>query len=257
MTEIKIISWNVNGLRSVAKKGFLDTVAALDADILCLQETRSRKDQLPADIQDIPGYHSYFVAAERGGYSGVAIYSKEKPQSVLTGMGIPVFDAEGRVLVAAYPDFTLFNCYFPNGGSSQERLDYKMSFYDATLDFVTARQNMLICGDVNTAHRPTDLARPKENEKISGFLPLERQWIDRLLAAGFQDTFRIFHEEGGNYSWWDVKSRARERNVGWRIDYFFSQTDLTPRVLDSFILPEVQGSDHCPVGVILERDECV
>ena len=254
MQVSKLLSWNVNGLRSVAKKGFLDTVRMLDADMLCLQETRARMEQLPPEILNIPGYHSYFVAAERGGYSGVALYSKEEPLDIQIGLGVPEFDKEGRVIIARYRDFSLFNCYFPNGGSSAERLQYKMAFYEAALDFAKKAQNLLICGDVNTAHQPIDLARPKENEKISGFLPQERAWIDQLLAAGYWDTLRLFHPmEGALYSWWDMKSRARERNVGWRIDYFFAQEALRSRLQDAFLLPEVHGSDHCPVGITLER----
>ncbi|MDD4572294.1 MAG: exodeoxyribonuclease III [Clostridia bacterium] len=249
----KLLSWNVNGIRAVAKKGFLEIASELDADILCLQETRAFPEQIPAAVRDMQGYHSYFVAAERRGYSGVAIYSKEEPQDIRVGLGVPRFDIEGRVLIAEYPDFTLLNCYFPNGGSSEERLQYKLDFYEEVSCYAGGKKNLLICGDVNTAHKEIDLARPKENRKVTGFLPIECAWLDKLTEElGFVDTFRAFSAEGGQYSWWDQKTRARERNVGWRIDYFFAASELMPRVKDAFILPQVMGSDHCPVGIVLE-----
>ncbi len=182
--------------------------------------------------------------------------TKIAPESVSYGLGVEEFDREGRVISADYGDFILFNVYFPNGKASKERLDFKLRFYDKFLEVVKDLKDkgkgVIICGDVNTAHKEIDLARPKENEKVSGFLPIEREWIDKLLASGFIDTFRMFVKEGGHYSWWDYKSRARERNVGWRIDYFFVSENLKERVKDAFILSEVYGSDHCPVGIIFE-----
>jgi exodeoxyribonuclease-3 len=252
---LKIISWNVNGLRAAAKKGFLDWLRREDPDIVCLQEIKAESEQLPEELRSIPGYQSYFCSASRKGYSGVAIYSKTEPLSVLTQLGVERFDGEGRTLIAEYPRFTLLNCYFPNGKASAERLQYKLDFYDTFLDYANRLRNtgrsLIICGDVNTAHQPLDLARPKENEKTSGFLPEERAWLDRLVAEGYLDSFRLFHSEGEHYTWWDQKTRARERNVGWRIDYFWISADLRPAIQRGFILPEVTGSDHCPIGIEL------
>lgn len=253
---MRLISWNVNGLRAIHKKGFLDWFLEQQPDILCLQETKSSPEQLDASLIDVSDYRSYFASAERKGYSGVAVYSKQEPVRVQAGLGIGEFDREGRVLICEYPHFTLYNIYYPNGKASPERLDFKMRFYDTFLEHVNARRaegkSCVICGDVNTAHTEIDLARPKENETVSGFLPEERAWIDKFLSEGYVDTFRMFHTEGGHYSWWDYKTRARERNVGWRIDYFFVSDGMKSRVKDAFILKDVPGSDHCPIGIDLE-----
>ena len=253
MTTIRALSWNVNGLRAVEKKGFLDWFAQESPDILCLQETKSREDQLSMELRQVPGYHSYFVSGERKGYSGVALYTKQKPASVKTGFGIERFDNEGRIIIADYEAFVLFDIYFPNGQSSAERLQYKMDFYDAFLEYADglkeAGRNILICGDVNTAHKEIDLARPKANQHTSGFLPQERAWMDKLVSHGYVDTFRIFNQEPDQYSFWDMMTRARDRNVGWRIDYFLADQNLTEQIESAFILPDVMGSDHCPVGV--------
>jgi len=253
---IRLLSWNVNGLRAVAGKGFLAWLARERADVLCLQETKAHVEQLPPDLAAPPGYHAYFSSpAARKGYAGVALYSKVKPKSVATTFGAPRFDDEGRVLVADYGAFLLANVYFPNGQSSAERLAYKLAFYGAFLSYLdgllAAARDVVVCGDVNTAHREIDLARPKENRKTSGFLPEERAWLDLLLAHGFVDTFRAFHAEPARYSYWDQKTRARERNVGWRIDYFFVNERFRKKVKDAFILADVTGSDHCPVGIEL------
>ncbi|HDQ43881.1 MAG TPA: exodeoxyribonuclease III, partial [bacterium] len=185
-----------------------------------------------------------------------AVYTRQMPREVHTGLGVPEFDAEGRTLILDYADFVLFNIYYPNGKASAERLDFKMRFYDAFQEkadaLKNAGRNLIICGDVNTAHRITDLARPKENETVSGFLPVEREWIDTFLAQGYADTFRMFTDEGGHYSWWDYKTRARERDIGWRIDYFFVSESLRKNVKDAFILKDVPGSDHCPIGIEIE-----
>ena len=255
--SLTALSWNVNGLRAIHRHGdFLDWFKAEAPDILCIQETKSLVEQLVPELRRVDGYHAYFASAEKKGYSGVAIYTKEEPVDVVTSLGIPEFDREGRVLIAEYPRFVLLNVYYPNGKMSQERLDYKMRFYDAFLEFVdgltAAGQRLVICGDVNTAHREIDIARPKENAKISGFMPQERAWIDRLLAHGYVDTFRMFNDQPEQYSYWDIKSRARERNVGWRIDYFFVNEALRDGVKDAWIMPEVVGSDHCPVGIELD-----
>ena len=252
--SFKLLSWNVNGLRAIYKKGFVDWMQKTQPDVLCLQETKAAESQLPDDLKKISGYHSFFCSGEKPGYSGVAIYSKEKPLSVSTGIGIKRFDSEGRILIAEFKSFILCNIYFPNGKMSNERLKYKLDFYDAFLEFADKNvgKNIVICGDFNTAHTEIDLARPKENQLISGFLQEERAWIDKLISHGFIDTFRMFSSSPGNYSYWDMKTRARERNVGWRIDYFFVNEKMRRNIEKAFIWPQVMGSDHCPVGVLLE-----
>lgn len=250
---MRIISWNVNGLRAIHKKGFLEWLQKEQPDILCLQETKADVESLPQDLREVGGYNAFFNSAEKKGYSGVCVYSRSKPVRVEKSFGAKKFDPEGRVLVLEYPKFVLCNVYFPNGKASAERLKYKMDFYDAFLKFVdklhAEGKKVVICGDVNTAHKEIDLARPKENSETSGFLPEERVWIDELLAHDFVDSFRKFHSEPDNYSWWDYKTKARERNVGWRIDYFFTSKSL--KLKDAFIMNEVLGSDHCPVGIEL------
>jgi exodeoxyribonuclease-3 len=220
---------------------------------LCLQETKASPEQLGKGIREVTGYSSYFSSAEKKGYSGVALYSKPAPVLFKNGLGIQRFDIEGRTIMAEYNDFILFNVYFPNGKQSPERLAYKMDFNDEFMKLAVScirkGKAVIVCGDVNTAHREIDLARPKENEKVSGFLPEERAWIDGFLASGFTDTFRMFVQEGGHYTWWDLKSGARARNVGWRIDYFFIDTAHSSRIKNAFIMPDAQGSDHCPIGI--------
>jgi exodeoxyribonuclease-3 len=253
MKKLRLLSWNVNGLRAAHKKGFLEWLARERPDILCVQETKAAPAQLPAELKEVAGYRAYFATAERKGYSGVALYTKFEPKDVKIGLGIKRFDVEGRLQVADFGDFLLYNIYFPNGKASAERLRYKMAFYRAFLKHVdrlkAEGRNVVICGDVNTAHKEIDLARPKENEKVSGFLPQERAWIDEFIARGFVDTFRLFNREPGQYTWWDLKTRARERNVGWRIDYFFVSDNLKKDVRAAYILAEVMGSDHCPIGL--------
>ena len=256
MSGIKALSWNVNGLRAVHRKGFLDWFAKEDPDILCLQETKLNEEQIPADVLEVAGYQKFFSSAERKGYSGVALFTKLAPESVSYGFGISEFDSEGRILIADYGKFVLFNIYFPNGRSRADRLKYKMDFYDAFLEFAerTRQQgkNIVVCGDLNTAHKEIDLARPQANQKISGFLPEERAWIDQLVAKGYVDTLRIFDDRPEQYSYWDQMSKARDRNIGWRIDYFFVDQDFVPNVSNAFILPDVMGSDHCPVGIEID-----
>ncbi len=255
MNTIKLLSWNVNGIRAVLKKGNFAEVFQLQPDILCIQETKIQPDQLTEDLLNVAGYYAYFKSGERKGYSGVALYSKQAPKELRTGFGIERFDNEGRIQIADYQDFVLFNIYFPNGKGSKERLQYKMDFYDAFLDYVDrlkeAGRKIVVTGDVNTAHKEIDLARPKENEKVSGFLPEERAWIDKFLSHGYIDTFRMFNQEPGQYTWWDMKSRARERNIGWRIDYFYVSENLKDNVKAAYILPDIMGSDHCPIGLEL------
>ena len=253
MDKIRLISWNVNGIRAAQKKGFLDWLHLESPDIMCVQETKAHKEQLDSELADPDGYHSYFSSAVKKGYSGVVIYSKKEPLSVKCGFGIEKFDSEGRTLIADYGDFVLFNIYFPNGKASKERLEYKMEFYDAFLEYADTLKGrgkkIVVCGDVNTAHKEIDLARPKDNEKTSGFLPEERAWIDKLLSHGYVDTFRAFNQEPEQYSWWSMRTRARERNVGWRIDYFYASENVMENITDAFIMPDVMGSDHCPIGL--------
>lgn len=251
---MRLVCWNVNGIRAACRKGLLDWIGKDSPDVLCLQETRASYDQLSKELTDIPGYESYFTSANgRSGYSGVALYTRVRPDKVEYGIGIDRFDNEGRTMIVHYPDFVLCNIYFPNGKASPERLRYKMDYYEEFLRYVNGlrseRRSVVICGDINTAHREIDIARPKENMKRSGFLPEEREWMDRLMASGFVDTFREQHPDEVRWSWWDQKTRARERNVGWRIDYFIVSEDIFPRVSSSFIEDEVTGSDHCPVGI--------
>ncbi|MBN2542644.1 exodeoxyribonuclease III [bacterium] len=253
---MRILCWNVNGIRAIYKKGFMDWFLEEKPDILCVQETKANEEQIPEDIKGVEGYHAYFSVAEKKGYSGVGILSKMQPESIQRGFGIAEFDNEGRILIADFDEFILFNIYFPNGKMSRERLKYKLDFYDAFLAYADnlkeKGRNIIVCGDVNTAHKEIDLARPKENEKVSGFLLEERAWIDKLIEHGYVDTFRMFNEEGENYSWWDYKTRARERNVGWRIDYFFVNEGFKDNVRSAFIMSDVMGSDHCPIGIEIE-----
>jgi len=252
---LKIVSWNVNGIRAAMKKGFLEWVMEESPDILCVQETKARPEQVGDSLDGLDGYHAYWSWGERKGYSGVLVLSKREPVSVGRHVGVEEFDGEGRLLVIEYPDFTLCNVYFPNGQARAERLAYKLGFYEAFLGFVdrlrAQGRRVVCCGDFNTAHRAVDLARPKENEAVSGFLPEEREWMDRLEGRGFVDTFRQFSQEPGQYTYWDMKSWARDRNVGWRLDYFYVSADVMPWVTAAFILPGVMGSDHCPVGLEL------
>jgi exodeoxyribonuclease-3 len=251
-----LVSWNVNGLRAVVKKGFLNLLLEHKFDVICIQETKASSDKLPREVKNIPGYYTYFVSAEQNGYSGVGIFSNKKPLNVETGMGVEKFDREGRFLRVDYEDFILMNIYFPNGKASQERLDYKMAFYDAFLDYANALnakgKKRIICGDVNTAHKEIDLAHPKENENISGFLPEERAWMDRFFTSGCIDTFRMFNKRGGIYSGWPIRTLARERNVWWRLDYFFVSENLREKIKSASIYSAITGSDHCPVGLKIE-----
>ncbi|MDD2534564.1 MAG: exodeoxyribonuclease III [Eubacteriales bacterium] len=252
----RLISWNVNGLRAAEKKGFLDFIAREQADFFCLQEVKAIEGQLPPTLREVPGYHFYINSAERKGYSGTAVYARNEPLSVAYGLGDDAFDSEGRTLILEYEDFVLYNIYYPNGSSRPERLQYKLDFYEVfhnhALNYLAAGKRIIVCGDFNTAHQEIDLARPKENETSSGFLPVERSFLDRFVASGFVDTFRQFESGGGFYSWWDMKTRARERNIGWRIDYFFVSQDLAPKLTGARLMMDEPGSDHCPV--VLEID---
>lgn len=248
-----IYSWNVNGLRAISGKGFFQFISDKSPDILCIQETKLQEDKLTDELKDIEGYYSNFSFAEKKGYSGVATYSKEKPLSVKHGIGVEKFDSEGRVLITEFHDFILFNIYFPNGQKDEERLNYKMEFYDILLDYLnvlkSAGKKLIICGDYNTAHNEIDIKNAKANEKYSGFLPIERAWMDKFILEGYVDTFRKLHPEEVKYSWWSYRFKAREKNVGWRIDYFFITENLIDKISSAEILNEVMGSDHCPIKI--------
>jgi exodeoxyribonuclease-3 len=252
----RFISWNVNGIRAAQKKGLIDWLTKEQPDFLCLQETKADKDQLSKELLSVDGYQSYWCSAVRRGYSGVCVYAKTVPDNIVYGIGDQRFDSEGRTLVLEYADFILINTYFPNGGASAERLKFKLDFYKTYFKFIKKlkKKNKAIisCGDFNTAHNEIDLARPKENSKVSGFLPEERALLDEYITMGFIDTFRFLHKEKVAYSWWDYKTRARERDVGWRIDYFFISQNAEKTLKQAFILKQVQGSDHCPVGIELK-----
>lgn len=255
---ISVVSWNVNGLRAAGRKGFSEWIGAGKHDIVCVQETKLQSvDQLPDELQGPDGYSGYFhCATERKGYSGTAIYTKREPRVIRTHFGDDsLLSREGRVIEAEFPEFTLLNIYFPNGGAGEDRLRYKLRFYDEFLEYVkglsASGKRVLFVGDVNTAHDEIDLARPKENEGNTGFLRIERDWMDKLTPAGFHDTFRTLHPDEVAYTWWDMKTYARTRNVGWRLDYCFTNGALLPSVREAFVLSDIEGSDHCPVGVTL------
>ena len=257
---MKILSWNVNGIRAVEKHGFLSWFEAEAPDVLCLNETKAEPGQLsPALVNPCAkgiAYKSYWASAKKKGYSGVAIYSKIEPEEVRL-MGKDEFDDEGRTLIAEYKDFTLIAAYFPNSQDERKRLDYKLDFCAAMLrlcnSLVKKGRHFLLSGDYNIAHTPIDLARPRENENNAGYLPEERAWMEKFTKAGHVDTFRHFHPgQKGHYSWWSYRAGARERNVGWRIDYHCVDNAFLPKVKSSVIRPEVTGSDHCPVEITLE-----
>ncbi|MEI6237965.1 MAG: exodeoxyribonuclease III [bacterium] len=257
---MNIITWNVNGLRANVKKGAFDWLISQDVDAFCLQETKVHPDQLDEAVKNPPGYTSYFDHSKlRKGYSGVAVFVKkevaENPKNKLEkveyGLGNAEFDQEGRFLALFFKDFVLINCYFPNGGGGPDRLTYKLKFYDEFLKFIEkqrkAGKNVIFCGDVNTAHNEIDIARPKENENHTGFLRIERDWMDKLVSAGYVDVFRTFNPEKVQYTWWDMKTFARDRNIGWRLDYFFVNKEFFPKIKGVQVLDEVLGSDHCPL----------
>lgn len=251
----RFISWNVNGIRAVYRKGFLDWFKKESPDYLCLQETKANVDQLPFELTTIENYTSYFSSAQKKGYSGTALYSDDMPIEVLNSFDKENKDTEGRIIIAKYKKFTLMNLYYPNGKGGPERLKYKLKFYSDFLKYIKDRpnENFIVCGDVNTAHNEIDLARPKENSKVSGFLKEEREWLDKFINdASLVDTFRHFNKDPNNYTWWDQKSRARERNVGWRIDYFYISKKLLKNLVSSNILTNVYGSDHCPVEITID-----
>ncbi len=251
---MKIITWNVNGLRAVLKKGALAWLLEQEADAICLQEIKARPEQLePQDHQTFAGYHAYWNPADRLGYSGVLTLCRDEPREVTMGLDRLEFDEEGRVICTRHPGFMLFNIYFPNGQRSQERVDYKLKFYARLLEMCgelhASGEKIVLCGDFNTAHQEIDLKNAKQNVNTSGFLPEERAWIDRYLENDFVDIFRQRYPERVQYSWWTYIGKARERNTGWRLDYFLVSNTLVPDVQDTIIHDEVLGSDHCPVSL--------
>lgn len=251
---VKILSWNVNGIRSVGAKGFFDWLGRESPDIVCVQETKCYPTQLEDSYLAPLGFQTHWHSAKKAGYSGVAIYSKHSPRSVQEGMGILDIDDEGRVLVAHFDDFTVVNAYFPNSQRDHARLPYKLAFCDAMLKFVEKlrkeKRNVILCGDYNIAHREIDLRNPRTNVSNAGFLPQERAWMDKFTGQfGWVDTFRSRTPDGGHYSWWSYRPGVREKNIGWRIDYHCVNPEFAAHVKDAFILPEIHGSDHCPVGI--------
>ncbi len=254
---MKLVSWNVNGVRACHKKGCFEWFFNSQPDVFCIQETKASPEQFPDDMKIPHGYYSYFESSRvKKGYSGVAVYSKEEPDEVRYGLGAEEFDGEGRCVGVRFGDLWLFNVYFPNGGGGEHRIKFKLAYYDLFLKNIEklrkAGKSIIFCGDINTAHHEIDLARPKENEKNTGFLPIERAWLDKLEKLGYIDTFRYFHpDKKGAYTYWDQKTFARERNVGWRIDYFFVSPNLEKRLTSAHIFDTVLGSDHCPLGIEL------
>lgn len=250
---MKLISWNVNGLRAAMGKGFMDTFAQLDADAFCLNETKLQPGQIELDL---PGYHQYWNSAEKKGYSGVAVFTRQEPLSVRYGIGVDEFDHEGRVLTLEMPQFYLVSCYTPNSQDGLKRLEYRMRWEDAFLSYLKSLERekpVVLCGDLNVAHQEIDIKNPKSNHMNAGFTDQEREKMTRLLNAGFVDTFRALHsDETGAYSWWSYRFHARENNAGWRIDYFIVSESLREHVREAAIHPEIFGSDHCPVELVLD-----
>ncbi len=248
----RFVSWNVNGLRAALKKGFLDTLHELDADIFALQEIKAMPDQLPDEVKHIPGYHAYFYPARKKGYSGTAVFSRTEPQQVVYGLGKEEFDSEGRVLTLEFADFYFINIYFPNAQHGLKRLDFKQDFNNEVLQYMdrlATTKSVVLCGDLNVAHKEIDLANPKANVKNPGFSPEERAWMDEVVHAGYVDTFRLFNQEPEQYSWWSYRFNARAKNIGWRIDYFVVDPASRDRVHGAAIHDDILGSDHCPVSI--------
>ena len=255
--SIRLVSWNVNGIRAVSKKeDFWNWFENDDSDIINFQEVRATKSQIPKKLAEMDEFHKFYNEAEKKGYSGVGTYSKIEPISVEKGLGVEELDNEGRVLKIEYENFILFNIYFPNSGNEGSRLDFKVKFCNELLnqlvELKNEGKNLVITGDYNIAHNPIDVYNPKNCEGKSGYLPEERAWLDQLEQAGFVDTFRMFDEIEGNFTWWSYRFKARERNSGWRLDYFFVNEEIKDNVKSAKILADIYGSDHCPVTLELD-----
>lgn len=254
---MKLVSWNVNGIRAASRGGFAKWFADEGADIVCVQEIKANPDQLEENQRHPLKYHSYWNPAEKAGYSGVAVFSKKEPLEVTLGLGDPEIDREGRVMQLKYPQFTLINAYFPNSQREHARLPFKLKFCDHIFK-LTERlrakgENILLCGDFNIAHKEIDLKNPKSNKRNAGFLPEEREWMEKFLTSGYVDVFRNFTQDGGHYTWWSYRPGVREKNVGWRIDYFVANQEFKERLKASAHRNEVFGSDHCPVWMQLKK----
>ncbi len=253
---MRLVSWNINGFRSARDKGLLTWLGREKPDVVCLQEVKARFSDLPEKETRPEGYESFWHEAEKKGYSGVTVLSRQKPLDVIHGLGNPEFDREGRVLQVEFKEFVLVNAYFPNSRRDHSRLPYKLAFCDAMLarlqEIRASGKNVVLCGDYNIAHKEIDLKNPKSNKDNAGFLPAERAWMDKFLAAGYRDPFREKHPEGGDrYTWWSYRPGVREKNIGWRLDYFVTNEELAPRVKDASHSPEIRGSDHCPIDLVL------
>jgi len=254
---LKIITWNVNGLRAILRKGALQWVIEQEPDFFCLQEIKARPDQIEEDVHRLfDGYLSFYNPAERPGYSGVVTFSREEPEEVQLGFDQPQFDREGRLIRSKSNGINLFNIYFPNGQRDHERLQFKLDFYSELLDYCNqlhaAGEKLILCGDFNTAHQEIDLRNPKQNQNTSGFMPVEREWVSRYLDHGFVDIYRYRYPERVEYTWWTYRMNARQRDIGWRLDYFLVSERLVEQVQDVVINGEVPGSDHCPVTLYLD-----
>ncbi len=251
---MKLVSWNVNGLRAIYKKGFIDIFKSLNADIFCIQETKMQEGQIELDLD---GYYEYYNYAERKGYSGTAIFTKKRPISATYGIGIDEHDKEGRVITLEFDKFYMVNCYTPNSGRELARLDYRMTWEEEFRKYLKKLDNkkpVIICGDLNVAHKEIDLKNPKSNKKNAGFTNEEREKIDILLKSGFTDTFRkMYPKKEGCYTWWSYMFNARANNAGWRIDYFLISDRISKNIKDAYIYSDIMGSDHCPVGLEMEE----
>lgn len=250
---MKLISWNVNGLRAIYKKGFMDIFESLNADIFCIQETKMQEGQIELDLKE---YYEYYNYAERKGYSGTAIFTKRKPLNISYGIGLEEHDKEGRVITLEFDDFYMVNCYTPNSGRELARLEYRMEWEEAFrryLKELDSKKPLVVCGDLNVAHKEIDLKNPKSNRKNAGFTDQERSKIDALLNSGFTDTFRkVYPDKEGSYTWWSYMFNARANNAGWRIDYFLVSDRISDNIKDAFIYSDIMGSDHCPVGLEID-----
>ncbi len=255
MAHISLISWNVNGIRAAHRKGLIDFIQKTKADVFCFQEIKADAQSIPEDVTNLEGYEKFFYSAKKKGYAGTAILTKLKPLNVVYGIGDEIFDDEGRVIILEFEDFFLVNAYFPNSQHDLKRLDFKLKFDKEIQEYLNelkAKKDVVLCGDFNVAHKEIDIANPKQNEGNAGFTPEEREWMSEFLNDGYVDTFRMFTKDGGHYTWWTYRFKARERNIGWRIDYFVVNEKMKEKVKRSVILSDVLGSDHAPIQLQME-----